>query len=84
MVLLLAGCGDPAGDSGSAAEPSAGTWKTWVLASPTQIAVPPPPAPGSVEEEQDRAELERLAGDRTPAVELPPRGGTAGWPSSRG
>jgi hypothetical protein len=68
-VLLLAGCGDMAGGSRSAVEPSAGTWKTWVLTSPTQIAVPPPSAPRSVEEEQDRAELERLTSDRTPDVE---------------
>jgi membrane-associated phospholipid phosphatase len=73
-VLLLAGCGDTAGDPGSAVEPNAGTWKTWILASPTQIAVPPPPAPGSPEEEQDRAELARLTSDRTPAVERAAQG----------
>jgi membrane-associated phospholipid phosphatase len=68
-VVLLAGCGDAAEGSGSAAEPTAGSWKTWVLASPTQIAVPPPPAPGSAEEQQDRAELERLTADRSAAME---------------
>lgn len=68
-LLLLAGCGGAAEGSGSAAEPTAGSWKTWVLDSPTQIAVPPPPAPGSADEERDRAELERLTSDRTPAME---------------
>lgn len=50
------------------AEPTAGTWKTWVLEAPDQIPVPPPPADGSAEAKADDAELRKLAGERTPEV----------------
>ncbi|MGQ0521342.1 MAG: phosphatase PAP2 family protein [Actinomycetota bacterium] len=49
-------------------EPTAGTWKTWVLTSPDEIEVPPPPAAGSAEERADDAELEELVAERTPEV----------------
>lgn len=50
-----------------AAEPKAGTWKTWVLASPDQIKVPPPPAAGSAQAKADLAEVKDLATKRTQA-----------------
>ncbi len=70
LAALLGGCGS--GDdkpSTAAAEPSAGTWKTWVLSSPDQIPVPPPPKAGSRAEQVDMAELRRVAEARTPAAE---------------
>jgi len=70
IVVAAAGCGGSARSAGSAvsAEPSAGGWKTWVLRSPGQIAVPPPPAAGSPASKSERAELLRLAKARTPAM----------------
>jgi membrane-associated phospholipid phosphatase len=69
--LVAAGCGvggssDEAG--GQKAEPDAGTWKTWVLTSPTEIPVPPPPAKGSDQEKAEDAEIRALAAKRTPEV----------------
>ncbi len=69
--LVAAGCS--AGDSsdeagGQKAEPNAGTWKTWVLTSPTEIPVPPPPAKGSDQEKAEDAEIRDLAAKRTPEV----------------
>ncbi len=52
----------------ASSEPSAGGWKTWVLASPDQVAVPPPPAAESPASKSERAELLRLAKARTPAM----------------
>ena len=73
LGLVASACGDGGGD-GSArparaeAEPSAGTWKTWVLSSPTEIPVPPPPARGSAEEKAEDQEIKDLAAKRTPEV----------------
>ncbi len=77
-VLLLLGTfaacgGDDEPEAGAttrpaAAEPMAGSWKTWVLPSASAIVVPPPPAPGSDAAQADRAELDKQAEDRTPAV----------------
>ncbi|MDQ6836779.1 MAG: vanadium-dependent haloperoxidase, partial [Actinomycetota bacterium] len=47
------------------AEPTAGTWKTWVLASADQIKVPPPPAAGSPQATAELAEVKDLAARRT-------------------
>lgn len=68
--LVAASCGDGGSDNaGSAkAEPTAGTWKTWVLSSPSEIAVPPPPAPGSAQEKAEDQEIKDLAAKRTPEV----------------
>ena len=47
LGLVAAGCGDGDSDeeaSGRKAEPTAGTWKPWLLSSPSEIPVPPPPA----------------------------------------
>ena len=77
---LMAGCSDDGDDDGEAttnttaagpaavAEPTAGTWKPWVLTAPDQIPVPPPPAEGSDEARADDAELQRLEAQRTPEV----------------
>jgi hypothetical protein len=74
LVPLLAGCGDDDGgfEAGPGAETRAGTWETWVLTSPDEVEVPPPPdgddARAETEEVQrlsagarseDRAEIEK-------------------------
>jgi membrane-associated phospholipid phosphatase len=73
LALGPAACGggndDPAAGGGAVAEPSAGTWKTWVLRAPDQITVPPPPAAGSATERAERDELRRLAAARAPELE---------------
>jgi len=68
LAVLAGGCGgdDDSGAPGS--EPTAGTWRTWVLSSPEQVAVPAPPAAGSAAAKTDLAELRRLAETRTPAM----------------
>ena len=82
VVLLASACGGDgdgdgdevtsdttaAGVAPAKEEPTAGTWKTWVLTAPDQFAVPPPPADGSPEAEADEEELRRLVGERTPEV----------------
>ena len=68
-ALAVTGCGEAEKRAGPGAEPSAGGWKTWVLSSPGQIAVPPPPAPGSAAGKADLAEVRRLAKARTPGAE---------------
>lgn len=44
--------------------PAAATWRTWVLASPSELRPPPPPAVGSDQAKTDLAELKSFA--RTP------------------
>ena len=70
MALVAAGCGgggDDGEEAGSRkAEPRAGTWKTWVLSSPTEIPVPPPPEKGSAQEKAEDQEIKDLAAERTP------------------
>jgi membrane-associated phospholipid phosphatase len=51
-----------------AAEPGAGDWRTWVLTSPDQFSVPPPPAPGSPEAEAELAEIRDFVPRRTPEI----------------
>jgi membrane-associated phospholipid phosphatase len=69
VAVSLAACGDDGDDTSAlaGAEPEAGTWKTYVIGSPESIEVPPPPQGDRAREEQ--AELERLAGQRTPEIE---------------
>lgn len=57
LVFAAVACGSPEAVSveGATAEPDAGTWRTWVLTSPSEIAVAPPPDPGSPAAEADRA-----------------------------
>ncbi len=75
-ALAMAACGDDDETTGAAAarsgelraEPTAGSWKTWVVASPEQIAVAAPPGAGSAKARADLEEVQRLAEDRTPQV----------------
>ena len=64
-ALALHGCGEREAPARDGAEPTAGRWKTWVLASPGQVAVPAPPADDARELEA----LRRIAAARTPAAE---------------
>jgi hypothetical protein len=68
LLLTGAGCGsDPKAPSQVRADGAkVETWPTWVLSAPDEIAVPPPPVPGSVAERSDAAELARLAHDPGP------------------
>lgn len=80
LALLAGACGSDDDESSNAttgttaagvsakAEPSAGDWKTWVLTSADQFAVPPPPAAGSAAIKADDAELKQLVAERTPEV----------------
>ena len=70
LCSALAGCGDGDGGNTSAvpAEPNAGTWHTWVLASPSDISVPAPPKKGSEKAKSDAEELKNAAKDRSPEV----------------
>jgi membrane-associated phospholipid phosphatase len=70
LALVASSCGG-GGDGAQEvqpAEPTAGQWKTWVLASPTDIDVPPPPAEGSAQARAEEQELESLAERRTPEI----------------
>ncbi|HUR22926.1 MAG TPA: hypothetical protein VMZ73_03535 [Acidimicrobiales bacterium] len=53
---------------GLRAEPTAGRWKTWVLASPDEIRVPEPPPVGSARAKADLAVVRSAADDRTEEV----------------
>lgn len=62
---LLVGCGEGSSfEAGAGAEPKAGTWKTWVLSSPTEVRVPPPPKGDEARAEADEAR--RLSAQPTP------------------
>ena len=54
---------------GPARQPDAGRWATWVLASPDEITVPPPPEPSSPPAHAEADELRRLATRRGPEVD---------------
>lgn len=58
LLTLLAGCGGSE-DRGSAAagEPSAGRWRPWVLNSPAEVRLSPPPKAGSAAAGRDRMRL---------------------------
>jgi len=62
----VSACGDGNAPARSRSEPTAGAWKTWVLTSPDQVPVAPPPGDGS---RAEPAELERLVRARSPADE---------------
>ena len=64
LAIVAGACGDAQAPAGSGAEPEAGEWKTWVLASPQEIAIPAPPADDDAEREQ----LRKTAAARTPAM----------------
>ncbi len=50
------------------AEPTAGAWRTWVLPSPADLRVPPPPAPRSERARLDAGEVARRSLARTAEV----------------
>jgi membrane-associated phospholipid phosphatase len=60
-VMALPARGDIAGDG-----PKVGQWKTWVLASGTDIPVPAPPAATSDQTKAELAELRQLQKERSP------------------
>lgn len=73
VVGVVASCGsdndaDTAKPISAAAEPTAGTWKTWVLPSGSAVTVAAPPVAGSEQAETDLAEVRKLAKERTPDV----------------
>lgn len=73
MALLAGGCGDSADSPARApapdAEPTAGNWKTWVLKSPSEIPVAPPPQAGSATAARDVRGLDAAVEARTAAQE---------------
>lgn len=70
IAVSATGCGDSDGErSGPHAEPSAGSWRTWVLASPEEIRVPPPPRPGSAAARRDEERLRTTVRERTASEE---------------
>ena len=70
LGMVASGCGGDGSDEagGQKAEPNAGTWKTWVLSSPTEVPVPPPPEKGSTQEKAEDQEIRDLAEERTVEV----------------
>jgi membrane-associated phospholipid phosphatase len=64
---LLVGCGGSDGDGAPrGAEPTAGSWKTWVLSSPAQIRVAPPPGSDSPAAKRDASDRAAAMRARTP------------------
>ncbi|MGI9098679.1 MAG: phosphatase PAP2 family protein [Solirubrobacteraceae bacterium] len=76
LALAASSCGDSDGMP-AGGEPTAGSWKTRVLRSPSEIGVPPPPANGSAAAQRDADELAAAVRDRTPAQETLARTYTA-------
>jgi len=80
-TLLLVACGnDEHKATTPGAEPTAGSWQTWVLSNASEIAVPAPPAPDSAAARADAAALKRAAATRTPAQAAAARRAAAGSP----
>lgn len=76
LTTTMAACGGGESDdeaatgvAGAGAEPEAGRWKTWVLASGSELTVPPPPEAGSAKAKADLAEVKRLAATRSPEAQ---------------
>jgi hypothetical protein len=68
----MVACGDDGGSPTKAvvrAEPSAGTWKTWVLSSGSEIQVPAPPAKDSDKAKADLKAVKDAADKRTSATQ---------------
>lgn len=67
LAPALTGCGDSDDKDGAkGAEPTAGTWKPWVLSSADEISVAPPPGSDSAAARRDASELEAAVKARTP------------------
>lgn len=68
---LAGGCGssDDAQRDGPKAETTAGDWKPWVLSSPDEIRVPPPPADGSRAARRDEKDFRAARHERTASEE---------------
>ncbi len=74
--LLAAGCGGSASSLASLSyssptpvEPTAGTWRTWIVPDPVALRPAAPPSPESDQTSAELAELAALAAARTPAQE---------------
>ncbi|MGH2768409.1 MAG: phosphatase PAP2 family protein [Actinomycetota bacterium] len=68
LAVFAASCRQPerrVDETPGRTEPSAGGWKTWVLAGPSQIKVDPPPSAGSAAAALEQTELAELALGRT-------------------
>lgn len=67
VALAAAACGSQEAGSQEtpAPEPDAGSWKTWVLRSGSEVEVAPPPEPGSPTAEEDLAEVVAAVEGRT-------------------
>ena len=67
IAALFTGCGGSDGDdTPRGSEPTAGSWKTWVLSSPEQIRVPPPPGGDSAAATRDADALAAATRAKTP------------------
>lgn len=66
VALAAAACGSSPAASGdpAPAEPDAGTWATWVLEDPSEVALPPPPEDGSPAAEADESALLEVVAER--------------------
>jgi membrane-associated phospholipid phosphatase len=64
-VRIPAGPGFWTLQSGMMADPTAGSWRPWILKASLDVALPPPPAPGSFEFQADINELVSSARDLT-------------------
>ena len=68
LASVMVACGDDGGsptDPVVRAEPTAGTWKTWVLSSASEIQVPAPPAKDSERAKADLDAVKEAADKRT-------------------
>ncbi|MGH9189690.1 MAG: hypothetical protein ACRD0Q_06625, partial [Acidimicrobiales bacterium] len=75
VAVSLAACSDSGKSKPAAtpvavakAEPTAGQWKTWVLTSPLEVIVAPPPVPGSAKAKAELEEVKLAAEQRTSAI----------------
>ena len=71
VSIVVAGCGgsdDSTTARTASAEPSAASWKPWVLSSASEVAVPPPPRADSAAALRDVRELDRAVKQRSRAL----------------
>ena len=67
-LALLGATALPARSEVVSSGPKVGQWKTWVLASSTEIQVPAPPAETSEQTKAELAELRQLQKERSPSA----------------